>query len=383
MVNHVLFISKWYPNELDPQLGDFIKKQAQALSKFVKVTVIFPCQNDVDKIEVNQEGNFTEVISYYKPKRGLDPITRRLINWKRYRKAFDKGLKEIQFKPEKNTVVHAHILNRSAVLAKQIAKKFKLPWIISEQSSEYLPQHGGRSTLKVQIGKALASQANEMITPSAFLKRNLEKIGFRPNIKVVSNICLTNEKVSEYPAPNPFIFLMVADLHDEVKNISGLIKTFSKVNAQNENTELWIIGGGADEKKLKEQAAETICHAKIKFLGRMTQPKVQTYFKKVHCLVVNSWVETFSVVCTEALANGRPVISTKCGGPEEIIKKGYGWLFEPGDYDELKAYMLRMIEQHQNFNPDKIASEIRASFSPESTARALLNIYNQVLVEKN
>jgi hypothetical protein len=30
---HVLFLPKWYPGRNDPQLGDFIRKQALAVAK--------------------------------------------------------------------------------------------------------------------------------------------------------------------------------------------------------------------------------------------------------------------------------------------------------------------------------------------------------------
>jgi glycosyltransferase involved in cell wall biosynthesis len=40
---------------------------------------------------------------------------------------------------------------------------------------------------------------------------------------------------------------------------------------------------------------------------------------RCHCLVVNSVLETFSVVALEARAAGLHVISTRCGGPEETL----------------------------------------------------------------
>ena len=46
------------------------------------------------------------------------------------------------------------------------------------------------------------------------------------------------------------------------------------------------------------------------------------------CFVINfSESESFSLTCLEALYFGRPVIATRCGGPEEIIdEKESGFL---------------------------------------------------------
>jgi hypothetical protein len=37
---HILFIPKWYPWERDPQLGDFLRKQAIAVARHAKVSVL-------------------------------------------------------------------------------------------------------------------------------------------------------------------------------------------------------------------------------------------------------------------------------------------------------------------------------------------------------
>lgn len=55
--------------------------------------------------------------------------------------------------------------------------------------------------------------------------------------------------------------------------------------------------------------------------------------------------ESFSHTCVEAGLLGRPVIATRCGGPEEIIEHGEtGLLVDRGHVEEMAAAMRRLVE---------------------------------------
>ncbi len=55
--------------------------------------------------------------------------------------------------------------------------------------------------------------------------------------------------------------------------------------------------------------------------------------------------ESFSMVCLEALASGRPVIATRCGGPEEIIRDDEnGFLVENRDIASMAQRVSHLAE---------------------------------------
>ena len=66
---------------------------------------------------------------------------------------------------------------------------------------------------------------------------------------------------------------------------------------------------------------------------------------RANCFVLPSYAENFGVVLIEALATGLPVISTRCGGPEDIISGSVGILLEPGDERGLADALLAMRER--------------------------------------
>ena len=102
---------------------------------------------------------------------------------------------------------------------------------------------------------------------------------------------------------------------DKNKNISGTIRAVSNIVNTRNDFEFHIIGGGPDEEALKTLASElTLLNTKIFFHGRKANDYVLDFINEVDFIVINSNVETFSVAAAEALASGKPVISTMCGG---------------------------------------------------------------------
>jgi O-antigen biosynthesis protein len=73
-------------------------------------------------------------------------------------------------------------------------------------------------------------------------------------------------------------------------------------------------------------------------------------------LVPSIVIESFSLVCREALVVGVPVIASRCGGPEEVVRHEVnGLLCEPNNSRELALCMSRCLED------DDLLSSLRAN----------------------
>lgn len=72
---------------------------------------------------------------------------------------------------------------------------------------------------------------------------------------------------------------------------------------------------------------------------------VEQVLKSYHTLLHFSHSESFGMVCYEALSYGLPVISTACGGPEEMIRHGEtGILVKVQDTTAMAAAMKNWIQ---------------------------------------
>lgn len=71
---------------------------------------------------------------------------------------------------------------------------------------------------------------------------------------------------------------------------------------------------------LKQQANELEIDDRIHFLGYCAD--TISFLHKIDIFVLSSSSEGFSIATIEAMASHKPIIATRCGGPEEIIDNG-------------------------------------------------------------
>jgi len=84
--------------------------------------------------------------------------------------------------------------------------------------------------------------------------------------------------------------------------------------------------------------------APVEYGGFLETQDLQAAIGKCRALLLTShWVEAFGNVAIEALACGVPVVSSRCGGPEEIVIDGeVGYLFDIADVDGAIAAIERI-----------------------------------------
>ncbi|MDY6368120.1 MAG: glycosyltransferase, partial [Clostridia bacterium] len=120
------------------------------------------------------------------------------------------------------------------------------------------------------------------------------------------------------------------------KGYDKLINAVVKLNDEGERVNLWLVGFGEDENRLKALAQGKDY---IKFLGKQVNP--YKYMKQADLYVCSSRYEGFNLTVAEALIVGAPVMSTDCTGPTEILDGGkYGKICEnseDGIYNGIKA----------------------------------------------
>jgi glycosyltransferase involved in cell wall biosynthesis len=304
----VLHVAKWFPNQRDVQNGIFIKKHVDATALFAEVKVLAWLPGDGETItQESIENNWPITRVYFK--KGLAFTQKRHLFRDYIRSHYNnKNLPDI---------IHLHIFSPDLLLIANWAKKKKIPVVISEHWSGYTRGLFHQMPYWRKWAYRRLAKVQRILPVSNVAKEAMQMCGINGKYTLVPNVVERHTKtVEKLPGYN---FVVVADLIDEVKNISGIIDAFCELKSA---AELHIYGGGPDEEILKSRAA-AITHAKkIHFYGRKSNAEVLALLPKYQCAVVNSRVETFGLLLLEAHAAGIPAIVTRCGGPEEYIEEG-------------------------------------------------------------
>ncbi len=380
---HVLALPKWYPGRNDPQLGDFIRKQVLAAARHVKMSVLFvvPLEGLSQKHEQELQENdgAWELRCYYRPDRSRFTPKRKLVNYLRYQQATRAGLARLWKERGAPDLVHVHILLRPALTARRLLRKHGIPYLISEQSSEYLD---GRFAAKHAGSKAMHRQlfrhASAITAVSAWLGDGLVKLGLCGSYEVVPNVVPGLDR--PLPAPGAAgSFMVVADLVDRTKNVSGVLRAMAEARKNDPGITLDLIGDGPDGPALRELTRSLGLEGAVRFHGRMANSAVLERMAGTGSVIINSNVETFSVVTGEALASGKPVIATRCGGPIAFITPENGLLIDVRSDDQLTAAMLRITREHASYDPATVRRSVSDRFSVDAVGNAFLAVYERIL----
>jgi colanic acid/amylovoran biosynthesis glycosyltransferase len=96
-----------------------------------------------------------------------------------------------------------------------------------------------------------------------------------------------------------------------------------------------LIGGGEDEALIRAEIARHGVERNVVLSGWGTGQQVRAAIRETRALLLPSYAEGLPIVIMEALASGRPVLTTCIAGIPELVDASCGWLFEPGDVEAI------------------------------------------------
>lgn len=111
------------------------------------------------------------------------------------------------------------------------------------------------------------------------------------------------------------------------------------------HAEVVIVGDGPDRKRL-ETLADGMA---VTFVGEVKPSAVLNYLRKARMLILPSYRgDGFPNVILEAMSCGVPVIATRTAGiPDLVQHKETGFLFKPGDIQQMVSYTGRLLEDDE------------------------------------
>ena len=135
------------------------------------------------------------------------------------------------------------------------------------------------------------------------------------------------------------------------EGLALLVKVMPEILTRMPDVRLLLVGGGYEEKRLKQQAEDMGIADTVVFAGRIPHDRVQRYYDLVDVFVYPRERTRLTELVTplkplEAMAQGRSVIASDVGGHRELIRHGEtGLMFRAGQAGSLADSIMELMQK--------------------------------------
>jgi glycogen(starch) synthase len=247
---------------------------------------------------------------------------------------------------EKVSLLHVQCVGPNGLYALRVSKRMGLPLVVTTQGeitmdasriyqrSRFLNTYLRRLCARAVVVTAVSHKTANDLTV---------QIGTRPTkLKIISNGVNLAEFSDAAPRRNERPYISSAGRLVPQKGFDILIRSYSRSGLR--GLDLLIAGDGPDRQKLEQLAIDLNLTEQVQLLGRLDHKALAELHAGAEYFVIPSITdEGLPLACVEALASGLPVVATRSGGIEELVKDGiHGLLVDMRDEEGLSEALLRL-----------------------------------------
>jgi teichuronic acid biosynthesis glycosyltransferase TuaC len=385
-----------YPRPSDRRLGIFVAEEVKELSKWCKIKVVAPIPWFLPLKFFKKWHAYTRIprreirndIEVFRPRTLIFPKT---ILFSLLGFTFFISLLQ-QVRGIENSfgfdLIHAHAAYPDGFATVLVSRILNRPVVVTLHGSDvtlilsrYLWRRLGlwglsnadriiavSSSLREKVlGKHVVEGSRVTVIPNGVDVNRFEPI---PRAEALETLGLQDEV---------FKILYVGAIK-EPKGIEYLLKATKRlVKTVDRRVELFLVGEGQYKREAKLLADKLGVSQMVHFVGQKPNQEIPLWMNTCDVLVLPSLSEGFGVVLIEAMACGKPVISTKCGGPEDIVSQDTGILVPPRDEAALSNALKGMLNGRYHFDPERIRQYVIDNYAYDRIASRILEVYRQAL----
>ena len=226
--------------------------------------------------------------------------------------------------------------------------------------------------------------ADAVLPVSHALQRAIKRYGIQARFHVIPNVVDTMLFLPESPRggdPNRKRIRFVGQLRP-VRGIPYLLHALPRLGQKRSDWRMDIVGDGEARSEYERLVGDLRLANRVAFHDLKSKREVAGFMRRADFPVLSSLCETFSAPAAEALAVGRPVLATRCGGSEEFISDDVGLLVGLGDADALCRGLDDMLDPVHRHSSPQIAQYARDRFAPQLVGAPLHAVYESLRRQK-
>lgn len=268
-----------------------------------------------------------------------------------------------------------------------VGKFHNIPYA-SRENRTYYTRGLIRGNLK-KVTSDVAKSASAIFPVSPQLGKNMKQI---LNLEIKKIIPLQNAVADEFfkkPSgkadwiqefsKDRFIFAGWTNWRD-IKRIDVALEAFARVYKK--HSETCLILAGPVPKWTQKMIRDLGLEESVWLVGSLGRKKIYDLAHSCDCCVVSSDHDPGNNSVLEAMAAGKPVIVTKCGGSESrITDSSLGEVVDRGDLKGFSLAMQKVFENYSFFDEARISGKCLQLYSEKVFAETLLSAYQRILEE--
>ena len=181
---------------------------------------------------------------------------------------------------------------------------------------------------------------------------------------------------------SPYI-LCVGRLGDPRKNIALLLRSYSRLDPNLRDRVRLVLAGSSEPPAAFWRLADELgLRHRIEFVHRPSRDALVALYQAASVFALPSDEEGLGVVLLEAMACGVPVVSTRSGGPDGIVRDGVDGYLVAIDDDVAFAEKLTLLLQDAGLNSaaGRAARQtIEQRYTEEGTGRVFVDIWSRLV----
>jgi len=259
------------------------------------------------------------------------------------------------------SLLHTHCPVTSCLLARQLAEAYDLPLVLTWHTKYDIDIANAVKSKLLQEGalQALLRNVNacdEIWTVSKGAGENLRSVGYEGDYIVMPNgVDLPREKVTDdfvyevtsaYDLPSDIpCFLFIGRLM-WYKGLRIILDALKKLDEQGTAFRMVFVGGGGDEREVREYAAELGLDSRVFFTGAVSdREKLRAWYTRADLFLFPSTFDTNGLVVREAAASDTAsvIVAGSCAS-EGVTDSRNGFLIEE-NAESLAAKLQDLCER--------------------------------------
>lgn len=398
----IFVLPSWTPTADNPLSGSFFLEQAHAMAESRPGWTVAICLFDMERSRLpwrpQQIPRYvkdclnTPALVHRRARSGLHqyqvwaPYLPRFggqIKWIANTKALASqvkpALKEYIRRYGKPDLIHAQAVYPGGAAAVALGQSFGIPVGLTEHMGPFPPP-----ALCMEDGSVMPllaetyAKVSRCSAVSQGLADRILGLDLMDDVTILPNFLpdsFGSVQVPPQKSCEGFSFLSVGG-PSYAKGTDILLKALRQIDP---SVTLNVIGDSSETALFQKMADELGVSERVRWLGAVQREKMPAYYQACDAFVLPSRGETFGVAFIEALAFGKPLIATRCGGPEEIVHAGNGLLVPANSVDELVVAMRHMVRCAGLYIPHALRADFLARFSASAVLARIESWYHEIV----